>query len=689
MDFIDWNNKLAQYFFNEETEGREVILNINKKIIEEIGPNTNGLDSFIDSLKQGASWTTYSGLCMKAYQSFENWRKRDFKYPPYIAYLCLFVLANELDGDFSPNAYYPKLNKLLGFDEEAGMLPSFDKMIALWSDLETWSKEDKNEDLGSFTARIRGGNIHIGLPLSQTILTSEDRKNLPYFFDKANFEPGQFVSSDILLNNLKVYGRDYFSLRTRKLFISGNNEFKELKNALIQLLQDEIIFWNGTIQVIDQNSDISIKTRLGIRICLNIEPLSGNITSRLRLKFNKAIPHSDFSFHLKKISNINLSCQESNSEWSTPIVETNSKKTLSAFDLDWDETCYFTDNEDEWSTRLTGKKIRLFKKGKLENLQDQWIETLQNLQSNAEFLVVCNGKLKEKITSWIKCSCEGLIDSRVLPNGWYLFHTKNARSSFEETESLSISSDLNVRFKGGFKLGRGNKFFDFVLPKIELENAKDEKIKVVGENFEKELNKIDENGNIWTFPKDIPTGEKLKLEVLDSNDEQVELRRNYNIMVVSESFLSIGDPQPPRRLPDGGIDDTHLSTQEYVKGAEICMEEEIQNSFDFLPLHLGNKIVLIGQNVGEVTKFPNETISDKWFPVWMLAKQNRKHWLVYFCGSDLDTYPKVKSSTNDSKSKKKWKKFLWVNRKIHDTHLLNLTPVKKLWEAYQGVAKKL
>ena len=684
MDYLGWNNCLAAHFFNEQMDGREVILNVDEKVLEQV--SQHGLNSFVSSTKQGPPWATREGLCMKAYQAFADWRDRQLQFPPYISYLCLFVLAHGVEGNFNPNAYYPKLHKILGEDRGLGTPPSFDKMIDLWDDLERWSKEDESEELGSFTARIRGKHIHIGLPLSQTILTNEERNRLPRFFDKADLEPGQHVSSEILLDCLGKFGRDCLSVRTKKLISTTQTEFKELKQVLVQFLQDEVLFWDGTFPKNDGDSKKLNRTRLGVRLCLDIEPLSSTVKSCLRLKFNKSVPHTEFDFYMPDEPDTRFSCRESQLEWSSPIVFKGSNERFDAFSLAWCTDNNFIDDEETWKARLVGKQIRLFKKGHTAGLPNNWVETRQNLQRNVEFLVVCASEFEAGVAKWIQSDCEDLLHSQRLTNGWSLFRAKNAQKSFGGSNILTFAPDLNLRFVGGFKFGRGNKFFDFGLPKIELENAADEKIRLLGDVFEAELVKQSDGHNVWWLPENVPIGETFRFEVLRGT-EKAALRRNYILKTVSESILPIGEIHPPLRLPNGALDRSRSAATEFVVGADTFprnLRSEI--ALTTLPLHMGTKTVLIGQNVGEITEFPNEPVSNIWRPVWALAKQGRKNWAVIFCGDSLDAEPKVNRSASVN-LQKKWKKFLWINRKRHDTEALRLKPVRDLWEVYKRAAE--
>src|SRR5713101_2412173 len=114
---------------------KPVFLAVDREAVLQVGrPFGGDLDGFISAVKDGPPWATHRGLCQRALQGLDDWRTRDLRYPPYIGYLALFVLAVGVEGDFAPHAYYPRLRSLLG-DGPGSMLPSFDRMLDLWDDL--------------------------------------------------------------------------------------------------------------------------------------------------------------------------------------------------------------------------------------------------------------------------------------------------------------------------------------------------------------------------------------------------------------------------------------------------------------------------------------------------------------------------------------------------------------------------
>jgi hypothetical protein len=162
--YLQWNAALAAHFFRSDMAGRPVHLYVTEDLLTELG-KLIGLapQSFVQAVKAGPPWATRQGLCQRALQSLAGWRSRQLSYPPYVAYLALFVLAAGMEGDFAPHAYHPRLRDLLG-EESRAALPSFDRMLVLWDDLERWSHRDMQGSLGLFTVTIAGNWIHVGLP---------------------------------------------------------------------------------------------------------------------------------------------------------------------------------------------------------------------------------------------------------------------------------------------------------------------------------------------------------------------------------------------------------------------------------------------------------------------------------------------------------------------------------------------
>ena len=126
--YLPWNDAIASRFFNPEHADEPVYLFVTQEVLAEVGQQLDeSPDDFIAAIRSGPPGVTRSGHCQRALQVADGWRDRGFPYPPYIAYLALFVLAAGHEGDFDPRDYYPKLWDLLG-EPRSGTPPSFDRM---------------------------------------------------------------------------------------------------------------------------------------------------------------------------------------------------------------------------------------------------------------------------------------------------------------------------------------------------------------------------------------------------------------------------------------------------------------------------------------------------------------------------------------------------------------------------------
>ena len=286
MNYITWNDLIARKFFNEEMAGREVLLYVNEDTINQTGGEAVGVEDFIQSVKAGPDWATKSDICQKALQSYRGWRIKHLEYPPYIAYLAFFVLAATRGGDYDPKAYYPRFWDLLDKPDKTGTPPQFHRMVELWEDLEKWSTEDKHEELGRFTARIRGGWVHVGRPLSQTLLSDDERNYLPLIFTEAELDPTDTPSDTVIRRDLLSHGKNGLENRTLKLLDGTQGDSIEMVNALLDLVLNELVEWNGSVTSHTTSGSDHTPSQVGLRICLELNGVSGTIASTLRLKTN-------------------------------------------------------------------------------------------------------------------------------------------------------------------------------------------------------------------------------------------------------------------------------------------------------------------------------------------------------------------------------------------------------------------
>lgn len=265
--YLKWNETLTAYFFNSGRAGQPVHLEVSEDLISRLYRSFGAHDlRFVEAVKQGPPWATREGFCQRALQASESWRARDLDYPPYVAYLCLFVLAAGLGGEFAPHAYYPRLRRLLRLPD-GGMLPSFDRMFELWEDLEQWSILDRGGEVGLFKAQIAGEWAHVGYPIAQTVLSEPERKALPAIFAEAAVDPTSTPPAAELARLLRLHDGGRLRARTRNLISNRHDE--ERYKALLDTVAEELAGWDGTIPGPVTNGDTGeTRSFAPLRLCL-------------------------------------------------------------------------------------------------------------------------------------------------------------------------------------------------------------------------------------------------------------------------------------------------------------------------------------------------------------------------------------------------------------------------------------
>ncbi|RZN33525.1 MAG: hypothetical protein EFT35_10605 [Methanophagales archaeon ANME-1-THS] len=669
--------------------GREVLLYVNKEIIEQLGSEAGaGVGDFLRCIKEGPSWIREHEVCSKAWRLYVDWKqKRDLEYPPYIAYLAFFTLAATVEGDFVPWAYYPRFWTLLGEAGEEGAPPDFYKMGRLWEDLEKWSTEDKNEDLGRFIARIRGGYAHVGRPLSQTLLSDKEREYLPLIFDEAELDPTNssvlHFSRWILLN----YGKNKLEKRTLRLLEPAQDDNIDMTNALVEFVLDELAEWDGSVPDIELPPESkptptqSKIPRTGLRICLEeLDRVSGRITATLRIKANRPFPDNGLNF---EYGGQILSCQETfPPNWSTKLMNINMQpnQPFNATTIDWSYGVTFEDKKNKWRASLKGAPVRLFLQGDRERLHG-WIES-QHLERNCEFIIACHRSKADDVHRWGNGCCEKFreISSHDLPSGWSLFEGRNARESCEDVGVLTLSTRFYLHLEGGIKTGRGNTYFKFAPPIIVIEGGDGSEIVTLNG---RELKRENVSLPRWSLPLDATIDRPLVIEALKRN-EPYPLQKRVIKLVEPELSLSFEDA--PKRDSIGRIAGVSVP---FARGAVVSgVDPSAFGVFPHaLPTYLSHRIIFLGSRPGEIVDWPTEVLPEDWKPVWGVVKSGKDRWVVHFCGQSEPTEiaPDPNHALLDVRAVKRWKEAMWVKRKRTKAHLLS--EIRTLWEKYKEVAK--
>ncbi|MTJ50025.1 hypothetical protein [Dolichospermum sp. UHCC 0259] len=654
--------------------GRNVYLYVTEDLINSLGTSKESTcQDFIQTVKNTLG---INSICKKASDSNKRWRYQRQGYPPYIGYLALFVLAAGTEGDFSPNAYYPRLRELLGEKPTSGQYPDFDEMQTLWKDLEKWANVDKSSELGIFKANITGRWVHVGIPIAQTLLTEKELKALPIIFAEAGLETISLPSERHIASLLVRYGRSYLRRRTLQL-LEKTNEGNELCQALIERIVDELCTWDGSTELQSEGR----KQIYGVlRLCckLDLTAKRANFTLRCTTKYD--FPEEGL---ILNFNNNFYSCDEYGNGWSSPILNS---RNFDASMLDWRDGYRMESTDNKWCFKLPNSPIRVFVEGRSLGLPG--IVEVGRLPKGSPFYLAVHQECCTLLEKWGTSSCEGFEKLHIvkgLPTGWHLFKVTAAHSDEivkNEYPILSFSTSIRLDLEGGLRLGKGNWFFRFAPPKLVLQCSDGTaKLYCNGRLLE------DSSGQgIYELPPDIPADTNIKIEA--RNGENVI---KYLSLLLVEDFPLVTSIKTPYIDSFGLVTTTKDEQSPKVMGALVRgVDCPVFNFNTLLPIQGKQRIVFVGKEPGEVAIYPEESIPIDWYPVWAIAKGSLFD-RAMFCGTSLKECDPKLSKLSPCKDRKKldsWKKILL------DNHKRTLPPLgdirlKKLWVEFQKEAKRV
>lgn len=686
MDYTEWNETLARHFFNSDMAGKEVLLFVNKEKISSLGSIKGAkLLDFIEAIKNDSE-NADNIPCKRALKLYNNWRDKNLEYPPYIGYLALLVLVATTQGSFNAKAYYPRYWKLMGTPGH-GRPEKFYETADLWDDLEKWSKEDKREELGRFNARIRGNWKYVGRPLSQTLLSDDERKVLPEIFFKCGFDPSNIPSNDVIKRGLIRYGK-LLRGRTRSLLEKHEDKDQELINALLDIVITELESWGKyesvPPKVLVTSNELKMRKNkpkslpsplLFFRTCIEIDHIKQHALLSLRLKTHRPFPDSGLTF---EFNNRLIECTESISVgWSNKLIEKNSNVFFDPSDLDWLTDSTFIDSEYGWKVTFKKSEIRVFLPGDEENIPG-FVES-QKLCRNCDFIILCHKSITKHILNWAKKSCDLFLELNYsgIPEDWVIFKGKNARVPCQDIDALNLSTLLRIQLEGGIGLGHSNLYLNFAPPRISIEGGLgNEKLLLNGNVIAESTDK-----KYWDL-KNPPKDRPLILEI--SRENEILPERKV-IQLVEPSINNASLKSSPRKDSRGKAID-NPDVKNYVTGALVVSQLQWDSKNLFLkPTYLSKQVTFIGQIVGQICELPKEKMPQNWTPVWVIYKNKKGNLAAHFCRQCLsdELAPIIKKERSESMLK--WKKTFLSMRIVK----IRLPALNDLWSKYLEAAENI
>jgi hypothetical protein len=672
--YTAWNDALAAHFFSAEMADRPVHLFVTEEVVEEVGrPFGQGFENFIDVIRGGPPGTTRSGHCQRALQVAGRWRSRGYPYPPYLAYLSLFVVAGGHEGDFDPRSYYPRLWELLG-ENETGTPPSFDQMWELWEDLEDWSVRDKGGELGVFQARAVGGKIHIGLPLAQTVLTETERHALPRIFTDAGLDPGSLPSDRELRRGLVMRGRSALRRQTIAALDGGESSYA---SALLDVVADEFEDWDGAVPEPSVGTDKRAAVSAALRLCLSVDAIAGVARATLRCLSKKELPDDGLDL-VWAPAGPHLTCSAFLPAWSHPLADSETGADFEPPPRVWRDGIVLSSDPSGWSLRARAARLRVLVDGAAQQLPGL-VETRRLSRDTRLYLAFPESEWSS-LQPWVENECDGwhqIPIARGLPGGWMLGSVERALT---DTAVRKIDDDLAfpdrraLRFVGGVRAAAGNAFFEFAPPRAVLDGAMPGDVLVCNEE---ELAENSIGSGEHALPAGLPLDTRLTLEA--RNDEEIVARRSL--------YIVTGFPwrivQPLAEFDGAGI---QVPVGTGIAGAAVPDMQSGQHPPDLLRTPGLNPaapcVYFVGRRPDEIALWPKDPVPD-WDPVWAIPFGRRGRAL--YCGESLTNASPLAGRRANRPLARMRHQVLWRWR-------ARITPpqdrsLKTLWKHYSEAAR--
>lgn len=562
MNFLEWNNRIAEHFFNSSQAGKDILLFITKQeIINLARENFDGESDqeiwidFLVKIRNGLPGSSgFPNLFDKAVHSFQQWKRPglksiegiELKYPPYISHLVFTVLPLiEIQGDYYASNYYDRLDDFLAENcinqNLRGKLRTIDD---LWSDLSNWANEVNNGKLGffkllTFTNRARK---FVYKPFSQCVLPPKAIRKLPDFFYTSGLTPKTFYQDDIFRKHLIRNGLSILGLKPGVIDIIKKTD-DEIGRSIIETVKSEFEIWTG------EEHEIILKD--GIEKHIRKQTV---VPIKLQFKLNED-GEIDFSFRIKYITEPppGLKFEEfddiyENENWSR------------TFRRQFDEHFELRDPINKWTAKFEFRNMRLFIRGGYFLLgNDFWIET-ETLSRVEEMYLLCGNDIKNSIKVWGEKNCSHFIDCSTFPNipaGYSLFRFKNPQTSHEQFQQLKVykKKKISLREGTGLKIGYRT-YLNELLPEIEISNADGTEsvyFQYEGRDDRFFLQRHPSFGGIWLLPSNLILNSNFLIQI--ENEHLEGTRQNYKIDEAFYQELS-NDILPKRNKHNSIINDT-------------------------------------------------------------------------------------------------------------------------------------
>lgn len=583
MKYLEWNNLIGKYLFDEQMAGKQVYLFLTQQDIilaGRAGGNFEGekdefvLSDFISSIRNGIPGEpTKADYLSKLEFAFSKTKILkidgvDILFPAYLGYLILTVLpvleaaTNQLEDTFRANTYYPRIRDFL----QGNRLPKLPYQNQsrnwnhIWEHLSDWSINIKKTDLGIFQVRnFSAGWKYVGIPLSQCLIEPKALKKLPETFLKEGLIPNSIITDNefrILLEKtwVKFLGQRPGILEYIK------REDDDMGRIVLDIVKQVYQNWRGETEVEEKSPYIAYTKRT------KKESSRARLFQSFRLDKNTA----EFKWGCRMYSQNDY--PEDLSFNDLPVCELR-ENWSNQLEIGFWEKVSLKDTVNKWEAVLPGKDIRFFIGGANLNLNsDYWVEVDQ-LSRISEMYLLCKIYRSESIENWGKHFqspgyFKKLDDNNFdgIPDGWSLYKFQFPLMSIDGEPAIQLPTAKKILLTGGVKIG-SRTYQKGCLPEVLIENSdSNEEVFLEASNVKIRLPKKSAGDNRWLLPEILHAGEEYCISIVE------EKTIPFRIAGETLDALQLDNSFSPKRNPFGMVDEK--ITGSFVQGS-------IVQGFDF------------------------------------------------------------------------------------------------------------
>lgn len=261
-----WNSALATALFGVEQAEIPAYVDVSEELLGEcarvVGVEPGDAAASLTAAVASTLHFEPGTRALSAHtRRFATWRKRhvsgsglrrkraaeDPTPPPTVALLAVCVLAASRMGEdqvLAANAYYPRLNQVLGLNEDEAkkLRTDFPVTESYWRGLNEYL--EGLEGRGGLPTAYSLGHRYVGIPQSQALVRAQDRSKLPVFFRTFGLVPRfEVIPADIerLLDAWIGASPCPVSVNLRNLWKGG-----KARERIAGVVAVELAHWDGT-----------------------------------------------------------------------------------------------------------------------------------------------------------------------------------------------------------------------------------------------------------------------------------------------------------------------------------------------------------------------------------------------------------------------------------------------------------